>query len=140
MLPLFIVPCGGFSEEVTAAGGTRHTVDADHPTRTLTITRTRWGDLCLDAKKVPRVVRAGSAEVLIGWLIGDAPLNITYWDVFFYTVSTMHQPTNKMPAFHLFEGYDRYNNPKKYKNSHNLSGKKNEAELSVCLHIRLKSV
>ena len=48
----------GFSEEEKATGDTRHAykVDADHPTRTLTPTRTLWGDLCLDAKKVPRVV------------------------------------------------------------------------------------
>ena len=49
----------GFSEEVTAAGDTRYAytvVDADHPTQTLNLTRTLWGDLCLDAKKVPRVV------------------------------------------------------------------------------------
>ena len=31
-------------------------------------------------------LRAGPAEVLIGWSIGDAPLNITYWDVIFVTV------------------------------------------------------
>ena len=48
----------GFSGEIIAAGDTRHayTVDADHPTRTLTLTRTLWGDLCLDAGWVPRVV------------------------------------------------------------------------------------
>ena len=36
-----------------AAGDTKHTVDADHPTQTLTLTLTRakWVDLCLDAKK-----------------------------------------------------------------------------------------
>ena len=40
----------GFPEKVMAAGGARHTVDANHPTRTLALTRTLWGDLCLDAK------------------------------------------------------------------------------------------
>ena len=38
------------SGEVMAARDTRNTVDADHPTRTLTLTRTPWGDLCFDAK------------------------------------------------------------------------------------------
>ena len=39
----------GFSEELIAAGDTRHTVDADHLTQALTRARTLWGDLSLDA-------------------------------------------------------------------------------------------
>ena len=52
--PVGAISCSlrGFSEEVIAAGDNRHTVDADHQTRTLTL----WRDLCLDVKKVPRVV------------------------------------------------------------------------------------
>ena len=59
--------------------------------------------------------------------IGYAPLNIAYWDVIFLH-RVDHAPTNKRKArlfifLDLFEGYDRYNDPKKYKNGHNLSGK-----------------
>ena len=53
----------GYLEEVTEAADTKHTVDADHPTRTLTLSRTLWSDLCLDAKRVPRVCRYGDVVV-----------------------------------------------------------------------------
>ena len=41
----------------------------------------------------------------------------------------------------LFERYDRFNDPEKYKSGHNLSEKEGggeEGELSVCLHMRFK--
>ena len=65
------------------------------------------------------------------------------WMWFFDTVLIMHQPTNGNQALFLcflFERYDRYNDPEKYKSDRNLSEKKitKEGSLSVCLHMRYK--
>ena len=49
------------------------------------------------------------------------------WMWFFDTVLIMHQPTNGNQALFLcflFERYDRYNDPEKYKSDRNLSEKK----------------
>ena len=75
------------------------------------------------------------------WLfVWSAPLNIAYWDVFFLHRFD-HAPTNTRKThlfifLDLFEGYDRYNDPKKYNNGHNLllSGinKNKKGVFSVC--------
>ena len=77
-------------------------------------------------------IRAGEAEVLIFSLIGDAPLNITYRDgIVLHRVR--HAPTDKpkFAFFYLFEGYDRYNDPNKYKNGRILSEKNKKRKRRV---------
>ena len=48
-----------YSTRYILRGGSAVAPDADHPTRTLTRTRTLWGDLCLDAVACegPRLIR-----------------------------------------------------------------------------------
>ena len=48
----------------------------------------------LNKRSILLRVRAGPAEVLIGWLIGDTPLNTTCWDVTFWH-RVDYAPTNK---------------------------------------------
>ena len=65
LLPLYIVHSVGFQKkEVIAAGDTRHayTVDADHPTRTLTRTRTLYGVTCAWMQKGTAGCRYGEVS------------------------------------------------------------------------------
>ena len=80
-------------------------------------------------------IRAGPAKVLISSSIGDAPLNFTCWDVIVWhgvDHALSNEPETGLLCFVLlFERYDRYNDPIKYKSGHNFSEKKKEKKASL---------